>query len=202
MTGEELIASLKAQGFHYLTEPECLAYLQDAYLLDICEGEDWPLLEASKEGTAPLEIKDLRTIEYVTNVTQNHKLEPLTPGRISDDFTPNLTTAGSPEVYYLTEGNTVNVYPTSTTDKLAVRYWRVPEDLTTSTEPLLPKRWHSLIVEGARARAYTNPDDWELSNAADAKFQANLQKMRESLLSQQHDMPDDHVVVEDPAALR
>lgn len=202
MTAEELIARFKAQGFNYLTEPECLGYLNDAYLIDICEVEDWPFLEASKEGKAPLEIKDLRTVEFVTNVTQNVKLEPLLPARITDDFTPDLTETGTPSVYYLSDVDTVNVYPVSTTDEFAVRYWKVPEELSGAKEPASPKRWHSLIVDAARVRAYANSDDWELLAAAERRFLGQLEQMQESLLNMQHDASNDHVVVEDPARLR
>jgi hypothetical protein len=201
MTCEELIATLKAQGFHYLTDAECAQLLNSAYLLDICEDEDFFFLEESAEGTAPLEVKDLRTIEYVTNVTQNNKLDPLRRARITDDFTPDIDQPGSPSVYYVTEGKNVNVFPTSTTDKILVRYWKVPEELSGTAEPLLPKRWHSLVVDGARARGYENSDDWELATAAEAKFNVRLERMRDSLGTQQHDAPDDYVVVEDPAAL-
>jgi len=202
VTAAELVARFKAQGFHYLTEAECLGYLNDAYLLDICEEEDWPFLEAIKEGKAPLEVKDLRTIEYVTNLTQETKLDPLRRARITDDFSPDLTTPGSPFVYYLTEGKKVNVYPVSTNDEFAVRYWKVPEELSGTKEPLSPPRFHSLIVDGARARAYPNSDDWELATAAENKFLVGLERMRDSLMNMQHDAPDDHVVVEDAAAMR
>lgn len=201
MNFNAMVIEFKARGFNNMgarTED----YLRDSYMLDICEGEDWPFLEASKEGTAPLEIADLRTIEYVTNVTQEKKLQPLVKGRITDYFSPDLSTPGSPEVYYLTEGDTVNVYPVSTTDKIAVRYWKVPEELSGEKEPLMPKRWHSLVIDGAVARALTSSDDYELSTAAKVQFDTRLEQMRESLMNLQHDAPDDFMVVEDSARLR
>lgn len=168
---------------------------------DICEEEDWPFLEATKEGSAPLEITDLRTVEYVIDTITLEKLYPLVKDRITDDQNPDLTETGSPTLYYITKGSTINVFPVST-DKLQVKYWKVPEELSGTAEPLMPKRWHSLIVDAAVARAYRNSDDWELSTAAKATFEAEFQKMRESLLNQQHDAPDDYVLTEDPAALR
>jgi hypothetical protein len=200
MTAEELDARLAAQGFHYLTSAERLQLLNDAYLLDICEDTDWPFLEASKSGSAPLEIADLKTVEYVVNATRNCKLEPLIRARITDDWNPDLTEPGTPELYYVTEGKKINVFPVSS-EEITVRYWRVAEELSGTKEPLLPKRWHSLIVEGARARGYRNSDDWELSQACQANFDAELERMRESLMNQERDSPDDYVVVEDPAAL-
>lgn len=202
MTTEELVASLKAQGFDYLSTAECTQFLNDAYLLDICEEEDWFFLEATAEGMPPLAISDLRAIEYVTNTTQNQKLVPLLRARITDDLDPDLTQTGTPSRYYVTEGKNVNVFPVSTTDEIAVRYWKVPQELSGSVVPLVPTRYHSLIVDGARARGYRNSDDWELATAAQANFDTGLEKMRESLGSLQHDAPDDYIVVEDPAALQ
>lgn len=170
-------------------------------MLDICEEEDWDFLEATKEGKAPLEISDLRTIEYVLNVTEESKLAPLKRGRITDEYSTNIAESGSPSFYYLTEGDTINVFSANTADTFLVRYWKVPEELSGTKEPLMPKRWHSLVVDAAVARAYRSSDDWELSNAAKATFEAEFQKMRESLLDYQHDGPEDRIVITDPAAL-
>lgn len=195
-----MIIEFKARGFKHLGS-RTEGYLNDAYLLDICEEEDWPFLEDLAEGPAPLEISDLRTVEYVTNLTNPSKLDPLLSARITDDWNPDLTQTGTPSLYYLTKGTTVNVFPTAA-DELAVRYWKVPIRLTGTAEPLLPERWHSLIIDAAVARAYRNSDDWELSTTAKGTFEAELQRMRDSLLNGQHDAPDDYIVVEDPAALR
>lgn len=176
-------------------------YLNDAYLLDICEEEDWFFLEEVKEGPAPLEIADLRTVEYVFDQSNVEKLEPLLKDRITDDWNPDLTETGTPSLYYITQGKTINVYPVAT-NEIQVRYWKVAPELSGEAEPLLPKRWHSLIIDGAVARAYEQSDDWELAEAAKNRFDMRLQSMRESLLNLQHDQPDDYVVVEDPAALR
>lgn len=202
MNLEALRAAFLARGFDYLTSEEANGYLNDAYLLDICEGEEWPFLEASKEGVAPVVLSDLRTVEYVTNTTQNTKLRPLLKARITDDWNPDLTESGAPELYYITAGTTVNVFPVSNTDEILVRYWKFPVALTGTATPLLPERWHSLIVDGAVARAYEKTDDQELATGAEGKFNLRLALMRESLLNLQHDQPDDYIVVQDPAAMR
>lgn len=198
MTGEQLVTSLGQQGFHYLSETERLQLVQDAYLIDICEQEDWPFLEKTKEGTTPLEVTDLRGITSVIDSTQKIKLKPLDERAITDTYDTDLTTPGSPVFYYLQEEIKVKVYPTSTLDTIAVRYVKVPEALTVSTSPIFPSRYHSLIVDGAKARAYENSDDWELAKNAADTFQARLQTMREALLGQNHDMPNQFVVAVDP----
>lgn len=201
MNLEDLRTELLARGFDYLSSSRAENYLNDAYLVDICEEEDWPFLEDVKEGPAPLEIADLRAIEYVTNATQVTKLDPLLRSRITDDWNPDLTQVGTPSLYYVTKGTTVNVFPVST-DEIAVRYWKVPTRLSGNATPLLPERFHSLIVDGAVARAYEDSDDYELAQAAKDRFDARLAKMAESLGMLQHDSSDDYVVVESPDALR
>lgn len=202
MNLEALRTEFLARGFDYLSSTRADNYLNDAYLLDICEEEDWPFLEATEEGTAPLTIADLRTVEYVVNTTQTTKLTPMKEARLTDEFSPDLTTPGTPNLYYITAGTTVNVYPVSTTDEISVRYWKVPTRLSGTSTPLLPERFHSLIVDGAVARAYEDSDDYELAQAASTRFLERLEQMRNSLGMPQHDAPDDFVVVEDPAALR
>jgi|SRR5882672_5023811 len=197
----ELRAAFLARGFDYLTETEANDYLNDAYLLDILEGEDWPFLETSKTAAPPFEISDLKHIEYVTFAARVGKLDPMLPARITDDWSTDLTQTGTPELYYLTEGKKVNVFPVST-EEITVRYWKVATALAGTTEPVMPERWHSLIIDGAVARAYEKTADWELSQAATSRFEARLQTMRESLLDLQHDSSDDYVVLEDEGRLR
>lgn len=202
MTRKELREELEARGFDYLTEARLNRFINSAYLVDICELEDWPFLEATKEGKAPLEISDLRTVEYILDTTQECKLRPVLRARLTDDWDVDLTTTGDPTVYYLTEGKKVNVYPANTTDNLLVRYWKVAAELTEdSKEPISPARFHPLIVDFAEARAYRDKNNSDAANAAQANADRQLQIMRESLLNQQHDDSDDYVTVEDVAAL-
>jgi hypothetical protein len=200
VTFGELTAMFLARGFDYLPTATAEGYLNDAYLVDICEAEDWPFLEATTTGKAPLVVSDLRTIESVIDSTQGTKLSPLDRRHITDDFDTDLTTIGTPAFYYLTAGTTVSVYPANTTDTLSVRYWRAPPRLTSGDTPLLPTRFHSLIVDGAAARAYEDSDDYELSENAETKFQRRLQKMRDGLLDQGRDGPDDYIQITDPSA--
>jgi hypothetical protein len=197
---EALRTEFLARGFDYLSSTRADGYLNDAYLLDICEEEDWPFLEATATGAAPLTLSDLRAIEYVTDLTQPRKLDPLKRARIADDWSTDLTQTGSPSLYYVTKGTTVNVFPVAA-DEIEVLYWKVPTALTGTANPLLPDRFHSLIVDGAVARAYEDSDDYELAQAASSRFEARLERMRTSLGMSQHDAPDDYIVVEDPAAL-
>lgn len=193
-------AAFERRGFDYLDPTDLERYLNDAYLLDVCEEEDWPFLEATSEGEAPLEIADLRTVEYVIDKTLDERLDPLKRARITDELNADITETGTPGYYYLTGGNTVNVYPVAA-DTLLVRYWKAPEALSGTDEPLLPSRFHTLPIDGAVARAYEDSDDYELAEAAKARFDKRLDAMAESLGMLQRDAPDDLIVITDPAAL-
>lgn len=196
----EIVTEFQSRGFDYLSTTRAENYANDAYLIDICEQEDWPFLDATTSGAAPLTISDLRTLESVIDSTQAVKLKPLDRRHLTDDWNTDLSTPGTPTFYYLTSGSIVNVFPANTTDTLAVRYWKVPERLTSGDTPLLPSRFHSLIVDAAVARAYEDSDDYELAQNAWANFQNRLQAMRDALLEQQHDGPDDFVVITDREA--
>lgn len=199
MNFEDLTSLFIAQGFDYLETSQAASYLNDAYLVDICGDQDWPFLQETISSTAPLAIADLGSIEYVVNSTEGTKLTPLDP-RNASDLEPNLSYPGVPAHYYITGGTTLNLFPTNTTDTIAVRYYRVPVALSGTATPVIPERFHSLIVDGAVARAYENSDDYELAQAAEQKFQTRLQRMREQLLNVYRDGPDDFVRVTDPLA--
>ena len=198
MNAEALTAELAARGFDYLSTSRRLQYVNDAYLLDICESESWPFLHASEEGTAPLTIADLRSVEAVLNATQNQKLTPLDPREITESYDTDLTTTGTPNFYYIDSQTTISVYPANTSDTLLVRYWKAPEALSGSESPVLPSRFHSLIVDYAVARAYEDSDDYELAQNARENADGRLAKMRESLLGWNRDLPDEYVAWVDP----
>lgn len=197
MTLAQLRAELQARGFDYLSDTRCNTFLNAAYQVDICEAQDFPFLESSTTGVAPKTISDLRTIETVVDSVQNLKLSPLDRRMITDGIDSDLTTTGSPVYYYLTSGTTVAVYPANTSNSLSIRYWKVPTALSADAdEPILPTRYHSLIVDGAVRRAYEDDDEGEMAAAAGAVFQERLSQMAESLMGmQQHDRPQQFIVV-------
>ncbi len=194
----ELQTEFAARGFNYLSTLRQNYYLNQGYLVDICEAEDWPFLETTTTGSAPLSITDLRTIASVVDTTQAMKLTPLDNRNITDDIDSSLTTVGTPVYYYKSGQTTIAVYPTNTTDSLSVRYWKVPPELSGATDtPVLPNRWRLLIVDAAVARAYEDADETAAYQAATQSFQARLDQMRQSLTVGQHDEPDDYILAVD-----
>jgi hypothetical protein len=193
----ELTSALLARGFDYMSTAEAEQLLNDAYLVDICGDQDWGFLEATATGVAPLTLGELATIAYVIDTTEEKKLQSIDPRNLTDAF-PTTSENGSPSYYYLTEGKVLNVYPANTTDSLSVRYYKAPSKLSGSATPILPERFHSLIVDGAVSRAYEGSDDYELAQNAATVFQVRLQKMREALLNPFRDGPDDYITLTDP----
>lgn len=104
----------------------------------------------------------------------------------SQTATIAVTTAG----YY------VNVYPANTSDTIQVRYWFYAPPLAADVDaPLVPARYHHLIVDGAVAYAYLQVDNVEGYRAYKEIFEDGKRQMREALLVQQSDRPDDFIVV-------
>lgn len=198
MNFSELVAAFQSRGFDYLTTPECEALVNDGYRLDICEAADWEFLSTTVSGTSPLEISDLRSIEYVINTTQERKMKAR-DRRFITDFNPKLSNPGNSVYYYVTGGNTVNLYPVSE-DTMEVRYYKIAPKLTSSDTPLLPERFHTLIVDAAVARGYESSDDYELAQSARSAFLSRLQVAEEALLDPFRDGPNDFISISNYAA--
>lgn len=192
MNTEELTSEFLGRGFDYLSNSKALGYLNDSYLVDICGPEDWPFLEATMTGTAPLALSEVESLEYVVDTTMEKKLKPLDRRLLSDSY-PVLSEPGTPTWYYLTEGKTLNVFPVNTTDTLLVKFWKTPTRLSGTATPLIPERFHSLIIDGAVVRAYEDSDDMELARNAETAFNTRFQKMREGLLESFRDGPDEFI---------
>lgn len=190
-------ASLKQEfqnrGFHYLSDLRQGYFINRSYT-ELCAEEDWPFLEASTTGTAPITISDLRTVSRVIDSTNKYKLRPMDVRNITDDDT-DLTTTGTPTYYYITAGTTVNVYPANTTDTISVSYWKTPTDLSDDSDtPLVPATWHQVIVDGAVAYAYFDSDNFEAATQTMQLWEVGKARMMDALLSQQHDETDDFIV--------
>lgn len=174
-------------------------FLNFGYLTEICGAEDWPFLEDTEEGVAPLKVTDLRSISEVIDSTQERKLLPMDRRTITDTYGAILTTPGTPAFYYLSTGLTVNVFPANTTDTLAVDYYKVPAELAKDTdEPLLPERWHYLLVTAAEIPAYRERNNYEAANNSRTELERGLTEMANELLGWSHDVPEESIAATDP----
>jgi hypothetical protein len=114
--------------------------------------EDWPYLNASTTGTTPLTISDLGKIESVADASG------LSVCRSADAASCRQYATSRPPVsvseFYVTGGNTINVYPATHGTTLTVTYWKVAPDLVNDSDtPLMPDRFRYAIVEYALAVA-------------------------------------------------
>jgi len=193
VTFAELKTELAARGFDYLSDTRQGYFINRAYQ-EMCAENDWPFLEDSTTGTAPLTIADMRTVESVVNSTQSYRLSPLDPRNIMEED-DDLTTTGTPVYYYLSATTTLKVYPANTADTLSVRYYHVPPDLSDDADtPEVPAAWRHLIVDGAAAYAYFDSDNPEMGREMLSLWAEGKARMADALLVQQHDQPDDMVL--------
>jgi len=192
MTFLELRTELFARGVDYLNQDaagttRAKRWLNEAYIEDVCDEQPWPFLETTVTGTAPLSIADVKDVLYVVDTTNKTRLSSTDIRDVVDVDTDPLT-AGTPHSYYLNGASSLAVYPTNTTVSLSVRYVKVPAELSADGDvPVLPARFHPMIVDGAMVRAYRDNDEWEAAGQAQQAFDARLGRMTDAMFSRSFD---------------
>ena len=151
---------LLARGFDYLSSSRANTMLTNAK--NAFEDEwSWPWLEATTTGTAPLTISDLKDVLSVVDTTNQVQLTGLDARDITDRDAI-VTTAGSPDSWWLDGETTLRVYPTSTSVQLSVRYVKFsPELANDSDTPLIPVRYHPVWLDYAVVEAYLDSDNFD-----------------------------------------
>ena len=193
-----MLTEFYARGFDYLNdngpgEVRATRWINQSYL-EICELDDWPFLQASSTAPLPATISDLGTVESATNTVTQSPIKFVDRRSLVDAYS-DLTTLGSPLYGYITYGTTVNGYPVSSSENVTVWYWKVPTELTLTTDsPVMPARYHYAIIDYACARAYMDSDNPDMAQAARRDGEALVALMRERLLTQQHQDADEVVV--------
>lgn len=185
MTFAELQEEVKARGFEYLSDATGLErvkrWINLAYQ-ELCEAEDWPFLYADISGLAPLAIADLRSVLSVNS--ESRSLRWL-DRRVLTGSGVDLAQRGSPTYWHL-EDRTLLTYPASD-EVLEVRYVKVPVDLTADADvPVVPARYHDLLVDGAVVRAYKDSDNYEAMAAVRSEYDRALHGMALTLGWQNH----------------
>lgn len=176
-----LQTELSDRGFSYLSAARLGQYINVAYH-ELCDLEEWPFLEATASGAAPLTITDLRTVMSAWNSGANGNLTARDRRGLVDDYR-DLTTTGTPRFFYVEDGTILRTYPVGGT--LTVRYIKVPADLTGTDTPLVPSRFHYVIVDIAARRAYVDSDAFDKAQGVQAEIDRMVGVMRDSLLLQQ-----------------
>ena len=175
-----LLTEFYARGFDYLDDSasgtvRAKRWINDAYHA-INELDNWPYLEATAMGAAPLTIADLRTIDSVYDVTNDQVLTLRAANELVTEY-GDLASLGIPKDCWVSGGNTVNVCPVQAVS-LSVRYWKVATDLVNTTdEPLIPDRFRYVLVDYAVAAAMRDSQDPD-AVIAQAAGDATVAKMR------------------------
>lgn len=149
---------------------------------EICDLEDWPFLETTATGTAPLTVADLGEVESVLDATSKTKLEQADWRSLTDTYA-DLTITGAAVFFYITAGSVINVFPANTTVTLSVRYYKNPADLANALDtPVVPAAFHDVILLGAFRRAYLEDGAGADYQMVAAEFDRRVNVMRTALL--------------------
>jgi hypothetical protein len=176
----ELKTEFARRGFDYIDATTAGRWINQAYA-EICAHRRWPFLEANTAGNSPLSISDLGAIQTVRITSGSTVLHHEYKHTLLDKG-ESLAQAGTPTRYYLNTGNEINVHPADVT-AISVHYWKVPAVLTGTDTPLIPLRYHNLIVDGAVRRAYLDTDNFEAAAAVESERQNGLKLMERDLLN-------------------
>lgn len=162
-------------------------WINEAYH-ELCEENDWPFLQTTVSGTAPLALTRARNVESVYDTTDEYPLTPTTLKWVNENY-GDPTTDGLPIYWYsvtsATDTITVKTAPAPSGKTINVVFYQHPADLAVDADiPVVPARWRRLIFLGAIRRAYEDNDQSEQAVAVEAERSAGLEKMERFLLNQ------------------
>lgn len=187
MTFGELQTEVYSRGFNFLNQDAAgrtrvKRWLNEAYLWDVCEAAPWTFLRTSTSGTAPLTIADLADVIWVADSTNDQGIAELDEKNLQD-FDPTLDETGRAERWYMTSETTMAVWPVDTTSTFQVTYRKVPAELAADGDtPVVPSRFHNLIVDGAVIRAYRDSDEFDAADRLQIIQDMGLERMKRQLL--------------------
>lgn len=191
MTFAQMLTELYARGPDWLSlntagQTRAKRWLNESYA-ELAGLEPWPFLETSTSGTAPLTISNLGDVIYVEDTTNDNRLHLLDVRSAVDDD-PDLDDTGTPEGYYLDGSSTLRVWPASTSVTVAVRYIKVPTELSADGDTLdIPSRFQGLVIDGAMVRVYQDSDEFEAAAALQQMIDMRVGKMTDALFSRSFD---------------
>lgn len=200
-----MLSDFQDHGFTDIDITHFLTYLNHSYMM-FCTREPWPFLEklvtttfttsSAQQFTATTDVKQVLSI---INTTQGYALDPERASTIYKNNASTLTITGSPAWYYSPISNTaapmgkqVHVYPQpSAADAVQMRYIYIPALLTAGGDiPVVPERFHRILVFGALWQAYRLEDDPQSGDEYETMFEEGIQMARNDLWDIQYDRPD------------
>lgn len=195
MLVSEMFSEVRDHGFDDITDARLLGFVNDTYF-DICSRENWPFLELSASATVDAtglvtSPTDIGKVIKVVDSGLGTILEPLRLDSFTAHNAKQLTLTGNPYSYYFI-GDSLYVYPISTSNNLTIRYVRIPTALTSSPDstPILPARHQRTIVLGTLVKCFLLEDDAENAGVFSQMLETRLAQMRDDLWKHQVDRPD------------
>lgn len=189
----ELAEEVYAQGFDDFVgnteaEKRVFKWINTAYQ-EVVLFKDWPFLESEYEGVLPTTLANLGKVLDVVSVNNRYNLRPADRRELIR-FDPALEGAGNIAERWYKEGNgKIAVYPAAGSETFRVRFTVVPEELTeASKQPIIPKRFQYLLVDGACIRAYRSRDAYTAAEAVERNWDKGVETMVKQLLNVNHDM--------------
>lgn len=137
---------LQARGYNRFTSSRLDAWLNDA-MERFEDYTDWPWLKATTTGTAPLTISDLKRVRTVVDSTSKVSIDQVPDTAMIEFGYPDLTIAGQPQAWYLSNETTLTTFPVGTVT-LSVRYIKFSPVLSNDADtPLIPVRYRTTWVD-------------------------------------------------------
>jgi hypothetical protein len=186
---KEIREEVAASGFENVLkdaggEARINRWIQES-IREICDFKPWPFLFDVKEGAMPMAIADLGHVIAVVDLNSSNPLDPATFNDIVL-ANPKLDGKGSPEAWYLEDGSTIKVYPSSE-GNFRVNYRKVPAALIDADVPIIPVDYHDVIVARVRVKAYERSDNNKAASEALTAYERQLGLMVHALMKPNYD---------------
>lgn len=204
-TVTQLFTDFQSHGFNDFVIADFISLLNHSYM-QFNTREPWPFLEKSVIANMTISsanqfstTTDIKQVLSVINLTQGYELAPERSDSIYKKYTNNLTTPGQPVYYHLPivnaavpNGRQIHFYPNPiAADSCQMRYIYIPALFTAGTDvPVIPERFHRILLFGALWQAYRQEDDSGSGNDFETMFEEGIQSARQDLWDAQYDRPD------------
>lgn len=197
MNFTELKAEVVARGFDYLPDTRVGQYVNWAYG-ELIDAELWPFRYLSQTGTANGGVISSVTrpgpiiLVHDVSVSPYRVLEYLDDSELDRGRDRNQT--GTPTnwfTYRVGETLTIQAWPAGGT--IEIYYYATAAELTGTDTPIVPTRYHDVLVDMAVQRAYRDADNHEAATAVQADIERRVDMMRNALLIEHVDGPQDFI---------
>lgn len=174
-----------------VTATQWKSYLNEAYHDVVNASPFWEFKEVVSNGSLTVNAgsqyvalpTDAVRVLAVRNATDDVVLHQLDGRRAHLDAYPDGDDTGVPTYYRVFAGR-IYVFPTPEANTvLDIETMSPPVDLSSgSDEPVFPEPFHSMLIEGALARAHADDGDFNRQASCQAAFDGTLSRMLSDLL--------------------